>query len=113
MGQEKEYDALIDKGARMARELDDVIIDGLNRYKANPNDEFLKNLIPYLAGLKLDILRQNVDAISLLASDEDKDILLDSARRSLANAQNEAYQISDEVATLVEQKVQDDYTPSL
>ena len=39
---------------------------------------------------------------------------MESAQRSLANAQSEAYQISDEMASLVaSQKASDDYTPSL
>ena len=40
-------------------------------------------------------------------------MLLASAQRSLANAQSEAYQISDEMANLRAQNSRDDYTPSL
>ena len=113
MGQEKEYDIPLNRGMKMSQELDEVIMDGLNRYRANPNDEFLKKLIPFLTDLKLDVLRQNVDIVELTADKEDKDILLASAQRSLANAQSEAYQISDEMANLRAQNSRDDYTPSL
>ena len=114
MGQEKEYDILLDRGMRTSQELDEVIMDGLSRYRANPNDEFLRKLIPFLADVKMSVLRQNIDIIELTASKEDEDIMMESAQRSLANAQSEAYQISDEMASLVaSQKASDDYTPSL
>ena len=94
-------DTIMNKNSDMANSLDMVIMEAIEKFKGNPNDEYLRRLLPYLAELRVDILKQNVNIAQMNTNKEDEEVV-EYAKRSVANAKTNAYEVSDIIAKLSE-----------
>ncbi len=102
---------LVDSLMRINNKLFQAISEGLKRYKENPNDEFLKYLLPFLSEIRENVLAHQVDVVEFLNLNDE--MVLDNSKRMLDKAKNETASLKDEIDKLNPDHSFDGYTPSL
>ena len=101
----KNLELLADPLVRINNKLFQAISEGLKRYKENPNDEFLKYLLPFLSEIREDVLTEFLNL-----NDE---VVLDNSKRMLDTAKNDTASLKDEIDKLNPDNSLDNYTPTL
>ena len=102
---------LADPLVRINNKLFQAVSEGLKRYKENPNDEFLKYLLPFLSEIREDVLTHQVDVVEFLNLNDE--IVLDNSKRMLDTAKNDTASLKDEIDKLNPDNSLDNYTPTL
>ena len=107
----KNLELLADPLVRINNKLFQAISEGLKRYKENPNDEFLKYLLPFLSEIREDVLRHQVDVVEFLNLNDE--VVLDNSKRMLDTAKNDTENLKVEIDKINPNNNLDNYTPSL
>ena len=87
-------DHLLNDNMDIAKELDNLVVELLEKIKANPEDVYLQELAKKLAEMKVKVISQNVLAAEIVPS-QNQSFNTEYANKTLQNAQRDAMEVNE------------------